>query len=804
MSSSAQAMTRHPISLEINGVPCQAERGQMIIQVADKAGIYIPRFCYHKKLSIAANCRMCLVEVEGVAKPLPACATPVGEGMKVLTESPLAVGSQKGVMEFLLINHPLDCPICDQGGECELQDLALGYGSDVSRYAERKRVVLDKDIGPLIATDMTRCIHCTRCVRFGTEIAGFRELGATGRGEHMEIGTFIQHGVTSEMSGNVIDLCPVGALTSKPFRFKARAWELTQRETIAPHDSIGSTLYVHVRGNRVMRVVPRDNEAINETWISDRDRFSYEGLYSEDRLQVPMVKIEGRWQEVDWDDALRHVVDGLNHVIQTHGADQLGALVSPTATLEEMALMAKLIRGLGSGNIDHRLRQADFRDPEDAPPFPFLGRKLADLERLDAALLIGSNVRKDLPIAAHRLREATHRGCDVLLVNPIDFDFHFPVSETIVASPADMVIALAAIAKARYALANAPLPDALKPLLKAASVADVHREIASKLQDAAQGAVLLGNLAVAHPDFSVLRALAAAIAEVSGATLGYLPEAANTVGAWLAGVLPHRSAGGRAAKKVGLDAHAMLSEPLKAYVLFGLEPEADTWDPVAARKILMSADFVVALCAYRSDGLDACADVLLPLAAFTETSGTFVNLEGTWQSFSGVVAPLGDARPGWKVLRVLGNLLGQEGFDYMSAEEVRDELRAALGVVRTEQKVTSVKLSLPAPARRESLQRISDVPIYAGDGLLRRADALQATVDARGATIRICAALAARLGLSDAGRAVAVQGDRRVALPLEIDERVPDGCVWIPNGVPGSWDLGPAFGAISLETVQTE
>jgi NADH-quinone oxidoreductase subunit G len=441
-------MSEERVHIEIDGRPLQARRGAMIIEVADEAGIHIPRFCYHKKLSVAANCRMCLVEVERTPKPLPACATPVAEGMKIKTRSPLARDAQKSTMEFLLINHPLDCPICDQGGECELQDVAMGFGGDVSRFQERKRVVRDKDIGPLIATDMTRCIHCTRCVRFGAEVAGIRELGATGRGEHMEIGTYIEHSVDSELSGNVIDLCPVGALTSKPFRFSARAWEMLQRDTIAAHDCIGSNLHVHVRRNRIMRVVPRENEAVNETWISDRDRFSYQGLYGDDRLAAPLIKGSGGWQQTDWPTALSAAAAGLRRVLAERGAQQLGALASPSATLEELYLLQRLVRGLGSHNIDHRLRQGDFRDQDVAPLFPWLGQSIAALETLDAALVVGSHTRKEQPLANHRLRKAALRGSALMFVNPVAFEFNYPVAEAVVATPAGMLQALAAIAKA--------------------------------------------------------------------------------------------------------------------------------------------------------------------------------------------------------------------------------------------------------------------------------------------------------------------------------------------------------------------
>ncbi len=801
MATAWSALTRRQmrmINLEIDGKSVQARDGVMLIEAADEAGIPIPRFCYHKKLSIAANCRMCLVDVEKAAKPLPACATPVTEGMKVYTQSPKAIMAQKGVMEFLLINHPLDCPICDQGGECELQDLAMGYGASGSRYQEKKRVVKDKDIGPLIMTDMTRCIHCTRCVRFGQEIAGLMELGVTGRGEHMEIGTYIEKAMVSELSGNVIDLCPVGALTSKPFRYTARAWEMAQRETIAPHDSVGSNLYLHVRDNKVMRVVPRENEEINEVWISDRDRFSYQGLNSPDRLQVPMIKRQGVWEETDWNTALQAVVKGLRGVIQSHGAGHAGALISPSATLEEMYLLQRLMRGLGANNIDHRLRQADFNGQEWAPMFPSLGASIAELQQLEAALLIGSNVRSEQPILAHRLRQATQwNNAHVMFINPVDYDFAFPVAEKIITDPAGMARALAGIAKALLETSGQHIPTEFAKLLATVQPGPTERTIAQQLKTA-QAAVLLGNLAQAHPQFSTLNALASWIAELSGARFGYLPEAANSVGGWIAGALPHREAAGKAVAAPGLDAHAMLTKGLKAYVLFGIEAEFDSADPAAALKSLNNAEFVVALSAFNSKTMQDYADVLLPIGAFAETSGTFVNAEGRWQSFAGAVSPVGEARPGWKVLRVLGNLFAVNGFDYLSSEEVCDEVRSLI-----DQSGRQAPAGCWAPAElphsTDGLTRIADVPMYAMDGLVRRAQGLQETSEAQDTTLRINAASARLVGLSAGQFAQARQGEAHALLAVVIDERVAGGCVLIAAALPKSAGLGPAFGPITVE-----
>ena len=522
-------------TIEVDGQQLEARPGQMLIEVTDAAGISVPRFCYHKHLSVAANCRMCLVEVERAPKPLPACATPVMDGMKVFTRSPLAREAQKGTMEFLLINHPLDCPICDQGGECELQDVAMGYGGDVSRFTERKRVVRDEDIGSLIATDMTRCIHCTRCVRFGGEIAGLRELGATGRGEHMRIGLYIEHAVASELSGNVIDLCPVGALTAKPSAYQARSWELSEYDGVAPHDGLGSNLHLHVRRNRLMRVVPRENEGVNQTWISDRDRFSYQGLYSDDRLQRPMLRENGKLREADWQEALMAAARALKDA----PGSRIGALISPSATLEEHYLATRLLRGLGSNNIDHRLRQGDFRGDAADPALPWLGQRIADLSTNQATLLVGSWLRKDQPMLNHRVRQSKIDGAQVMAINPVAYDFNYELDVDIVCVPSAMTTELAGVAAALGAdtLGISVAPD------------PAHSAIAESLKNAAQGTVLLGNAALMHPDFSLLRALTAGIAAAAGVTLGFVGSGSNDCGAWMAGAVPHREAGARCPRR---------------------------------------------------------------------------------------------------------------------------------------------------------------------------------------------------------------------------------------------------------------
>ncbi len=785
-------MTDELVTIEVDGRELQAKPGTMLIDVTDAAGINIPRFCYHKKLSVSANCRMCLVEVAKVPKPLPACCTPVNEGMVVSTRSPMALAAQKGTMEFLLINHPLDCPICDQGGECELQDVAIGYGGDVSRFSEGKRVVPQRDIGPLIATDFTRCIHCTRCVRFGAEIAGIRELGATGRGEHMTIGTFIEKSVDSEMSGNVIDLCPVGSLTAKPSRYQARAWELTQHSSIAAHDSVGSNIYIHTRNDCVVRVHPKENESINEIWLSDRDRFSYEGLNSDDRLTQPMIRKNGEWLKVEWQEALEFTVKSLQSAVGADG-DQLATLVSANSTLEELYLAQKLTRGLGSQNIDHRLRQSDFRLDGNDSPIPGLSLPIYSIESLDAALLIGSNIRKEQPIIAHRLRKAANNGANVSFINPLWIDLHF-AAEQFVTTPAMMVNNLAAIAKA----ASAKLTGSLAKIVKDAEVSDESKVVAEQLKSADSSVILLGNQASSHPDYSLLVVLASAIAEATESLLSYLPAYSNSVGAALAGATPHRGAGAIPLKKSGSNAELMQSKPRKAYILMGAESDFDFWDPSLINSALDQAECVIALSTYRSESLESRADVILPIAGFAETSGTFVNAEGTWQSFNGAVKPQGKARPAWKVLRVLGNLLDIDGFDQNSSNDVLEELKSLTSEAAIDNSV-STKTAEGLNSSVKGLYRIGDVPIYASDALVRRAKSLQKTNDSVAAAVRLSANQAQKAGFEDQQEIVVIQESNRTQLPLIIDPRVPDGAVWISSALPGTEKLGGQYGEVTLE-----
>ncbi len=671
------------VNIEVDGKPVEARPGQMIIEVTDKIGAYVPRFCYHEKLSVAANCRMCLVDIEGAPKPIPACAQPITEGMKVFTKSPRAIAAQKATMEFLLINHPLDCPICDQGGECELQDLAMGYGRDVSRYNDGKRVVKDKDIGPLVSTDMTRCIHCTRCVRFGEEIQGKPQLGTTLRGENVVISTYVEQNIDHELSANIIDLCPVGALNNKPYRYSARAWEMVQSATIAPHDCVGSNIYAHVLRGTVKRIVPRTNEAINESWISDRDRFSYEAVYSPDRLQAPRVREGGEWRDIDWEEALERAAGVLKN------ADSIGMLASPSATVEEGYLLKRLADHLGTAHLDHRIERRDFSDQDADPAYPSLGCRIADVENQDAIFVIGSNIRHEAPILAHRIRKAALKGASVSFASSVEHEYFFDVD---------------------HYLSGAGLVELLS--------GDGVGAVIDKLKAADNALVVLGNIAGRHGAYGAVRAKAAQIAKKAGAKLGFLSPGANSAGLSQAGVLP----GG------GLHAGTMLDEPLDAVVLLNVEPEADIHATDDAVTKLAKQEFVIALTPFASDCLLETADLLLPIGTFAETSGTYVNVEGTWQSFAGVTSPVGESRPAWKVLRVLGNLVDVEDFEFVTSEDVLEACRKAIGDVVAEP-FAGGKDSKARGA--DSPNQEIDTPIYSVDALVRRAHALQRTPAAR-------------------------------------------------------------------------
>jgi NADH-quinone oxidoreductase subunit G len=781
------------LNIEIDGKALEVESGKTIMDAAHAAGITIPHFCYHKKLSIAANCRMCLVQVEKAPKPLPACATPVTDGMKVQTRSEYAINAQKSVMEFLLINHPLDCPICDQGGECTLQDLAVGYGSSSSRYQELKRVVRQKNLGPLIATDMTRCIHCSRCVRFGQEIAGIMELGMAGRGEHTEVMPFLENQVTSELSGNVIDLCPVGALTSKPFRYSARSWELSRRPSISPHDSLGSNLEVHVKDNKVMRVVPRENEDVNECWLADRDRYSYEGLNTAERLTQPMVKQNGQWIETSWQEALEYVADRLKAI----PADQIGALSTPYRPAEELFLLQKLMRGMGSGNVDHRLRQSDFSLDDKAQGGFWLGMPVTYMSRLNRMLVVGSNLRKDHPLMAHRIRESVRWYGELNLINAAEDEFLGKVHAKRIVAPSQLATALAGVCRALAELKNLPVPE-----LAACGVADdTAKKMAESISGGETRAVFLGNMAQHHSSYAQIHALAQEVAKLAGASFGVLGEAANSVGAVAVGAVPKRGPLGQETVQ-GLNARQMLEKPLAAYLLLGVEVELDTHDPISAMASINSADFVVVMSPYKGKSLDY-ADVLLPIAPWTETSGTFINTEGRVQSFSAVVKPLGETRPAWKVLRVLGNLLGLAGFDHNDSKEV---LCDALGDTPTGNvqaflsnevdEVTAVQ-----PQVLDGLERVAEVPIYQTDAVVRRSASLQMTQDAALPVARMHGRLIAKLGLVENGRVSVRQTASALTLKVQRDDLLPDNCVRIPSGHPLTAGLGPMFGPITAEPV---
>jgi NADH-quinone oxidoreductase subunit G len=773
------------IEIQLDGKPVSVAPGSMVMHAADAAGVYVPHFCYHKKLSIAANCRMCLVDIEKAPKPMPACATPVAQGMVVHTKSEKAIKAQQSVMEFLLINHPLDCPICDQGGECQLQDLAVGYGGSASRYTEEKRVVFHKDVGPLISMqEMSRCIHCTRCVRFGQEVAGVMELGMIHRGEHSEITTVAGRTVDSELSGNMIDICPVGALTSKPFRYSARTWELARRRSISPHDSTGANLIVQTKGSKVLRVVPLENEDVNECWLADRDRFSYEALNSPARLTTPMIKQGGQWQAVDWNTALGYVADGLQRIKAEFGAQGIGALATPHSTVEELHLLAKLVRGLGSENVDFRTRHADFANTAAPGSAHWLGTSIASLSTLQSAFVIGSFLRKDHPLFAQRLRQAARKGARIHSLHALADDWLMPMGSSLIAAPSAWLQSLAEVAAAVAAHKGiaAPWP---------ATANDAATAIAQSLLGAERKAMLLGNAAAQHPRAGDLLAVAQWIAEQTGASIGYLGEAANSVGAQLVGALPGPG---------GLNAAQMLSQGMPALLLLNVEPELDAANPPLARAALQRSGLVVALTSFKDAAVEN-ADVLLPIAPFTETAGSFVNAEGRVQGFSGVVAPLGDTRPAWKVLRVLGNLLGLTGFGQDSAEQVRSE---ALGdVAGLAARLDSRGPALPATAGAEqpSLERIADVPIYAADALVRRAESLQLTADARAPVASLPSALFAELGLK-AGEPVRVsQGEQVLIIAAVEDPSLAHGVVRIPAGHADTVTLGAMFGPIGITRV---
>ncbi|MDO5667825.1 MAG: NADH-quinone oxidoreductase subunit NuoG [Alcaligenaceae bacterium] len=765
------------VELTIDGKKVSVPEGSLVMHAATELGLYVPHFCYHKKLSIAANCRMCLVEVEKAPKPMPACATPVMEGMVVHTKSPKALAAQKAVMEFLLINHPLDCPICDQGGECQLQDLAVGYGHDASNYQEEKRVVFHKSLGPLIsAEEMTRCIHCTRCVRFGQEVAGVMELGMLNRGEHAEITSFLGKAVSSELSGNMIDLCPVGALTSKPFRYEARTWELARRRSVSPHDSVGSNIVVQVKNDRVLRVVPFENEAVNECWISDKDRFSYEGLYAEDRLTTPMVKgDDGVWREASWEDALLAAAELLQNTNEKHGVGSIGAFSAEYATLEEMSLLSKVIRGLGSDNIDSRLRLADENLDKALEGTPWLGMPIAELNHLDGVLVVDSNLRQDHPLFAQRLRQAAKAGARIVLLDSNGEDPLFPVAARLTVAPSQLCSTIDNIGKA------------IAKLKDGAEVDDNDQisQIAGILVNGRKPAVFMGNGVLSKSSASNVLAHSHVVAQALAAPLGYLTRGANHVGAIVAGAAPQSG---------GMNTAQMMNNPLSAYVVLHAE-SLDFDDPIRARELLAQAS-TIAITSYQSDAKQ-WAKIMLPVGPFTETSGTFINAEGRAQSFKGVVPSLANSRPAWKVLRVLGNLLKLADFDAESSEAVRD---AVLAQNYTGQFNNQVKAEPYNPnVAVNAFERVATLPIYRTDAIVRRAPALQQQTAQPVAGLN--AATMAALGVAEGDQVLVKSNRGEVVLPVQLQEQLVENTVSVPLGFEQTAVLGGAFVQLSVEKV---
>ncbi len=783
------------ITVTINGQEIETQAGRLLIDVADENDIVIPRFCYHKKLSVAANCRMCLVEIERAPKPMPACATQCMDGMVVKTRSEKSIAAQKSTMEFLLINHPLDCPICDQGGECELQDVAMGFGEGVSKYTEQKRVVMDKNIGPLIATDFTRCIHCTRCVRFGDEIAGMPELGATGRGEFMEIGTYIEKAIVSELSGNVIDICPVGALTAKPSRYKSRPWELTQHAVVSPHDCIGSNLFLHSRGQEVIRIVPRENESINETWISDRDRFSYTAVNSDRRITQPMLRDQGELKAVDWETALNAAANTLSDA-----AGNLAMLVSPQATLEEQYLAQKLTRALGSENIDHRLTRVDFSAQEQDPVMPWLGRSLESVETLDAALIVAGNLRYEQPILSHRLRKAAvHNQAAISSIAHVGGQYNFPLEAELTISAARLPAELGAVAVALSASSGKPLSGHLTSVLADCEPQPKHKAIAKSLAAAKSAAIIVGVQALSSPQLSLIREICEAITGCCDATLGYLSPSANSAGACLAGATPHRGPAGVATGQSGEHAAQILAGQHKVLLTLGVNPPLDAHTAV---QLSDNNEKIIALASFDNDFVQQQADIVLPLAAVFETSGSFVNVEGLWQSFRGCVNPRGESRPGWKILAALGQIVHPGNFDYTSSFAARDELKTLCSDVSLNNicgVVSAAKSLAQAPT---SLQKVSFTPIYASDDMARCSAPLQATPLMREqVAVAMNRAQAEKSKLTKSNQVQVKQGKGTAVLPLRIDEGVADGCVFVPSGIDAVRHLAEAFGKITLEKV---
>ncbi len=775
------------VNIEIDGKKLQVPKNSMIIQAADKAGIPIPRFCYHDKLPIAANCRMCMVETEmggkPVPKPQPACATPVMEGMKVFTQSQRALSAQRNVMEFLLINHPLDCPICDQGGECELQDVSMGYGRSVSRFVERKRVIPDENLGPLIATDMTRCIQCTRCVRFMTEVAGSPELGGMGRGEMLEIGTYIGKTIDSELGGNIIDVCPVGALTNKVFRFKARAWELIARESIGYHDALGSNLWLHTRRGDVLRTVPRDNESINECWLSDRDRYSHQGLYSDDRATKPMIRKDGELVESTWEEAIAFVADKL----KVAGSD-LGALVAPLTSSEEGYLLGKIVRGLGSDNIDHRLRTLDFSDGTAGPTFEM---PLGEIEKANAIVIVGSNTRHEQPLLSHRIRKAWKKGAKVYAINPVDFDFNFLLNGKRIADVWAMGDELAAFANA--SAGDSIVCAELQDQIRGAKVEDVHRSVAKIVADAPSSVVIFGDVGAQAPNAAALRAMAREFARLTKSAFNEVAAGANDIGLARAGAVP---------QSIGKNAAEMLAQPPKNLIVYHAGT-ADVSDAKAFDAARNDAGFCVYIGAYACNSVKRTAHAVLPVGLAPEINGTYVNVDGTAQTVAAGSKLPGEAREGWRVLRALGAQLGLEDFSFTDFGEVHAKVKPQLAEKPVTGKACE-KQSRPHPDGNRapgSFVRVSTVPIYRADAVVRRAKSLQAHPLTGHAAVGLHPEDALALGLSADAQAKVSAGDAETTLPVIVTRAVPRGSAWIESTWSQTKALPPTGSIVTVARV---
>jgi len=779
------------IIVEVNGQTLEAEAGEILIKVTDRAGIYIPRFCYHEQLSIAANCRMCLVEVEKASNPLPACSTPVMEGMKVFTKSKLAKEAQKGTMEFLLINHPLDCPICDQGGECPLQDQAVSYGKNNSRFMEKKRVVPSYNIGPLVATEMTRCIHCTRCIRFGKEVAGVMEMGALGRGEFMKIGTFLNQSVDSEVSGNMIDLCPVGALTSKLYRFSARSWELQNHPSISPHDCIGTNINIQTLRNRVERILPIDNPAINECWLADRDRYSYEAVNSNHRLTHPMIRDyqeseQSGWREVEWQTALKYATEGIKTVLHSNSADQIGGLASATSTLEEFYLFQKLLKSINSENVDHRLQQCDFKDDAVAPHFPGSELPITDYSSVTSVLLVGSNIRKEQPLLSLRLREATIKNnAKVSALNTLSYEMNFPMAENVAVEPNRFIAQLAGLAAEVSRIKGISLPVSIQAHICESSLMKISASHICK--GGKDGLIIIGAIAQQHENASASKAISQWICETIGCKMAILPPA-NSAAGWVANCLPGDS---------GLNTIEMLQKGLRAYLLLNAEPELDCIDGQTALSAMKQADFIVQISAFKSELVMEYASVLLPMTAFTESAGSYVNCEGKVQHAQAAVPPMGNAQPAWKILRILGNFLDAPGFDYIHLNDVTAEID--LADLQPSARITPWQMPPHIEYHNAAgLQRLMDIPMYRVDSTVRRAAALQNTVDNPTPAVHINRHLREKLSFQMDKMVVARNSCGSAKLPLQVDDRVPNNCVYIPAGYIETASLG-GHKSITLE-----